>query len=337
MIFPPTRWSFIVLAVGLWASCLLAKADDSSVLVFAGDIMLAETAGDMIARGADPFQYVAPVLKTADLAIGNLECVVATKGEPMKDKPFTFRSHPRVLPVVAQHFDVVSLANNHTGDFGHAAFLEQLDLLAKQKLAFVGGGKDCLEARTPRIVEVKGIRIALLAYNDYQPREFEAGPSWPGVAWAVDRQMEADIRAARTVHHADVVIPFMHWGDEHEPANDKQHKLARRMIKAGADAVVGGHPHVTQGVDYEEGKLVVFSLGNFVFNGFKEGPARIGWMLRLRVDRQGVSDWDTVAVHLDDNGCPHPVNDAVTPCGNTREGTILNKRAMLDSVFGPKR
>lgn len=317
-------------------SRLAAEDPQSATLLFAGDIMLAETAGDMIARGEDPFQYVTEAMKTADVTIGNLECVVATKGEPIKGKLFTFRAHPRVLPVLKQHFDVLSLANNHTGDFGHDAFIEQLDLLDQNQMKHVGGGRNCVEARTPRIIEVKGIRIALLAYNGFMPREFEAGPSWPGVAWAVDQQIEADIRAARTVHHADVVIPFMHWGAEHEPANNKQHNLARSMIKAGADAVIGGHPHVTQGVDYEEGRLVVFSLGNFVFNGFKEGPARIGWMLRLRVDRQGVSGWDTIVVHLDDNGCPHIERDTLSPCGDAREGTIVNQRALIDSTLSRK-
>src|SRR2546430_1370877 len=94
------------------------QSDGSQIqLVYAGDIMLADLPGDAIAGGADPFAEFAEILSTADAAIGNLECVVAACGEAV-DKPWTFRAHPRVLPVLARHFDAVSLANNHTGDFG---------------------------------------------------------------------------------------------------------------------------------------------------------------------------------------------------------------------------
>ena len=161
-------------------------ASDSAVLVFAGDIMLADLPGKAIEKGVDPFRDFAPILKSADATIGNLECVVSTKGKPIEDKPWTFQPHPRVLPVLARYFGIVSLANNHTGDFGSEAFIEQLDLLDRHHLPHFGGGRNCVEARTPHLLEVKGIRIALLGYNDFHPREFEAGPSWPGVAWCVD-------------------------------------------------------------------------------------------------------------------------------------------------------
>src|SRR5437867_821539 len=102
-------------------------------LVFAGDIMLDNLPGETVARGEDPFAEFAEVLAAADVAVGNLECVVSTTGEKDR-KPWNFRAHPRVLPLLARHFGAVSLANNHTGDFGHAAFLQQLRLLKKHKV-----------------------------------------------------------------------------------------------------------------------------------------------------------------------------------------------------------
>lgn len=308
-------------------------AEESAVLVFAGDIMLADRPGECIAKGADPFRHFADVLKAADVTVGNLECVVSTKGKPLEGKPWTFQPHPRVLPVLARHFGVVSLANNHTGDFGHEAFLEQLGLLDQHGVKRFGGGRNCAEARAPLIVTTKGIRIALLGYNDFHPREFEAGPSWPGVAWCVDEQVLADIAAARTLHKSDLVIPFMHWGDEEDPANDRQKKLARRMIDAGADMVVGGHPHVTQGAEYYKGKLIVYSLGNFVFDGFKEGPCRLGWVLRLRVDRKGLIKWDTLVARMDDDGIPHLDKDAKSPSGDARDGSLVERKGLVDSFF----
>ena len=315
------------LALPLLAALMLVRPaqaadvpDPSAVtLVFGGDIMLAETVGERIAQGIDPFADVAPFLQTADATIANLECVVATTGTPMEGKPFTFRADPRVLPVLAKHFPIVSLANNHTGDFGHEAFIEQLDRLKQQGIAYFGGGRNCAEARTPHIIELKGLRIALLGYCDYHPREFEAGSNWPGTAWAVGPQIEADIKAARTLYHADLVIPFMHWGLQYVPENKSQRKLAHLMIRAGADAVIGSHPHVTQAVEYYRGKLIIYSLGNFVFNGFDEGPSRAGWLARLRLNKQGLMSWDTAPYHLTDDGIPHLTKDVESPAGDAKK------------------
>ncbi len=310
-------------------------ADDFE-LIYAGDIMLADLPGKAIARGIDPFAEFAEVLRGADATIGNLECVVATGGEAV-EKPWVFRADPKVLPLLKRHFGIVSLANNHTGDFGHAAFLEQLELLDKNKLAYFGGGRDCAQARKPHMLNIKGLRVALLGYNEFKPRSFEAGPDWPGVAWSVDEQVVADIRAARTRHRADLVIPYMHWGWENEPANDRQKQLARVMIEAGADMVIGGHPHVTQETEYYQGKLIVYSLGNFVFDGFEEGPSRIGWLVRLRMNKLGLVAWDTIVAHMDDEGIPHLVRDAKSPSGIAGSETIELRSALTDSHLNSLR
>ena len=301
-------------------------------LAFVGDIMLAETPGERIALGEDPFGEFAEVFRKVDLAIGNLECVVATTGKEF-EKPYVFRAHPRVLGPVQKHLDIVCLANNHTGDYGHVAFLEQLLLLEQNRILYVGGGRDCAHARQPLIVERHGLRIAFLAYNDFKPRAFEAGPSWPGVAWAVDAQVTADIEAARTIHRADFVIPMLHWGWEYEPANDRQRQLAKLMIDAGADMIVGGHPHVTQEVEYYKGKLILYSIGNFIFNGFDPGPARIGWVLRARIGKQRLIAWDTLVAKIDDFGQPFVQVDAPSPSGTTSDEPIIQKCGMKDSPF----
>ena len=309
---------------------LQSPAADEVTLAFAGDVMLDGLPGETIAAGRDPLADFTDIFASVDIAVANLECVVATVGEPI-DKPYTFRAHPRVLDVLARHFSVVSLANNHTGDFGHAAFLEQLDRLDKKSMARFGGGRDCREARLPLLIERHGVRIALLGYNDFQPREFEAGPTWPGVAWAVDEQVSADIKAARSEHRADVVIPVVHWGWEYEPANDRQKALARLMIESGADVVVGGHPHVTQEVEYHQGKLIVYSVGNCVFDGFDPGPSRQGWIFRLRVDPRGMVAWDTLPLKIDDEGTPHLDRDVASPAGSRGDETVTMRPAQLEA------
>ena len=125
-------------------------------LVFVGDIMVAETPGELIARGEDPFQPFAALLSSHDVRIGNLECVVATTGTA-EEKPYTFRADPRTLPVLKRHFDAVSLANNHSGDFGKAAFAEQLALMDTAGLPYFGGGRDATAAHAPWIVERNGV------------------------------------------------------------------------------------------------------------------------------------------------------------------------------------
>ena len=128
-----------------------------------------------------------------------------------------------------------------------------------------------------------------------------------GVAWSEDEQVQHDIAEARRRYRADLVVPFMHWGWENEPvASQRQRRLARLMIDAGADAVVGSHPHVVQDTEEYRGRPIVYSLGNFVFDGFSKDVANTGWLLRLELDREGARAWRTYVAHIDRQGVPHP-------------------------------
>ena len=104
------------------------------------------------------------------------------------------------------------------------------------------------------------------------------------------------------------------------------------MIDAGADVVVGSHPHVTQGAEYYRGKLIVYSLGNFVFDGFELPAAKRGWLLRLTLGRQGLLTWETLAAQIDEEGTPHPVPGALTPCGEP--GRAAAKASTTDPKAG---
>lgn len=267
--------------------------------------MLDDGPGRTIRGGRDPIAAFAPILAGADLRIANLECVVATRGKAEPRKPYTFRAHPRVLPLLARHFDAVSVANNHSGDYGPAAFAQMLARLEGARVGYFGGGRDLSRAHRAIVLQRHGLRIALLGYNEFMPRSFEAGADRPGIAWSEDEHLRIDIARAR--ERADLVIVFMHWGWEYEPkANARQRSLARLAIDAGADAVVGGHPHVTQDIERHRGRPIFYSLGNFVFDGFEEPAARRGWLLRLELDRQGVRAWRTVVARIDSSGSPRP-------------------------------
>lgn len=306
----------------LLAACNYAQAADSVSLLFAGDVVLDGVPGQMIADGQDPFAPFANIFRSADVRIANLECVVATTGDAA-DKNFTFRAHPRSLPVLKRHVDAVAIANNHSGDFGREAFGEMLGLLDRQQLPYFGGGRNLTEAHTPLIIERKGLRIALLGYNEFMPRSFEAEANAAGVAWSENEQVVADIQKARSDYRADLVIPFMHWGWENElVSGPRQRQLARLMIDAGADAVIGGHPHVTQDVEHYRGKPIIYSLGNFMMDSLDNEPQTRGWIVRLQLDKSGVLAWDTRLAKINPDGVPHPVPEAKTPCWKRQEGEV---------------
>ena len=294
------------------APSAVQTASPTVSIVFVGDVMLAETPGQRIRQGHDPFAPFARLLDQADVRVANLECVVASGGQAEAGKPYTFRAHPRVLPLLKRHVDAVSLANNHSGDFGRGAFAEMLKRLQDSGVPHFGGGRNLSEAHAPLVIGRKGLKIALLGYDEFFPRHFEAGHAHPGVAWSEDEQVVADIRRARDVLHADIVIPFMHWGEEHRPlANDRQRQLARLMIDAGADAVVGTHPHVVQDIEHYKGKPIVYSLGNFIFDGFDDEDNNTGWVLTLEVGREGVRRASRQTARIDRHGTPHPAGAPV--------------------------
>jgi poly-gamma-glutamate capsule biosynthesis protein CapA/YwtB (metallophosphatase superfamily) len=290
----------------LCMSAAMAQASEPVVsVVFVGDIMLEGGPDRAIRRGRDPFAGVAHLFKGADIRLGNLECVVATVGSVEPEKPNVFRVHPRGLKYVQRHFDAVGLANNHSGDYAPHAFAQMLGLLKQSGLGYYGGGHNLKEAHTPLILERQGLRIAILGYDEFQPRNFEADHDRPGVAWSEDEQVVRDITDARRVWKADVVIPVMHWGWEEPRANARQRALARLMIDAGADAVIGGHPHQLQDTEQYKDKPIFYSLGNFVFEGFPDKVNNVAWVVRLTLDRQGVRAWQAHTVHIDKQGLPH--------------------------------
>ena len=200
---------------------------------------------------------------------------------------------------------------------GPAGYLQDLATPTgpAQGLAQVGGGMNLAQAHTPWVIERQGLRIALLSYSEFMPRSFEADHDAPGTAWSEDEQVVHDIRRARSVHRADLVIPFMHWGWENERvANERQRQLARLMIDAGADAVIGGHPHVTQDIEHYRGKPIVYSVGNFVMKETDNEFQRQAWVLRMDFDRQGAQRLQTHAVRIGMDGIPQPDPATSSPC-----------------------
>lgn len=293
-------------ALSLLATEAAAEMAPVSVL-FVGDIMLDGGPGHIVTNGGDPFIQVARVLRNADLTIGNLECAITEAGHAV-DKPYTFKGPEAALPLLKNYFSALSLANNHSGDWGKAGFASELALLRKARMPWFGGGTNLREAHSPLILNSQGRRIAFLGYNDFPPHSFVAGRSTPGTAWLVEKDVVEDISAARAEGKADLVLLFLHWEELETLPRQEQRDLARRLIDHGADAIIGSHPHVTQTIEWYQGHPVVYSLGNFVFDYFPDDPpVWQGWMIRLTFREGTKPELDKYSVELDSAGVPHLV------------------------------
>lgn len=253
-------------------------------LAAVGDINLSPAplgavAGDVAA----PWRSVGARLRDADLAFGNLETAVSTRGTA-EAKQFTFRSTPAALRAMRRHagIDVVNLANNHTGDYGRQATTDTLRHVARNGIVAVGAGRDHAAAHRPRIVRRLGLKIAFVGFSTVEPADFGAGPDRPGVAWATPRAVREAVSRAEA--RADVVIATFHWGVELAPRpTDQAATLAREALRSGATAVVGAHPHVLQPtIRVGRDRLIAYSLGNFVFPARSPATASTG-ILQLRL------------------------------------------------------
>ena len=304
----------LLLVAGVLATATNVTADEEPVrILFVGDIMLDGGPGHIVTNGGDPFAGVAAALADADLSIGNLECAIVRQGHAV-DKPYAFRGPSAALPLLKRHFAAVSLANNHSGDWGKAGVLTELELLRETKLPYFGGGANLREARAPLVLTARRRRVALLGYNDFPPRAFAAGRSTPGTAWLVEKDVIADLKAARA--RADLVLLFLHWGEELEPKPTAgQQTMARHFIEAGADAVIGSHSHLPQTVEWHQDRPIVYSLGNFVFDYFPyDPPVWKGWMVKLTFAQTAARPGlEIIPVELDPAGIPRLGGEALSP------------------------
>lgn len=285
-------------------------------VAFVGDVMMAasEATGRLVAGGGDPLAAVARMLADADFRVANFESSAGVSGQADPFKPYSFRTSELALQRFASIFELAGVANNHAGDFGRAAYQETLEGLIRAGSQPFGGGRNPPEAHRAVMVERGGVKLALLGYLDIFPRWFAVAPGMPGAAWLDEDQARLDIARARAAG-ADVVVVVPHWGTEYAPrANQRQRRIARTLLDAGADAIIGGHPHVVQDYELYKGKPIVYSLGNFVFDGFEDEDTLTGWAVFVDFDRKGVVALTTRSVHIDPKGSPEPLIGGNGPC-----------------------
>ena len=245
-----------------------------------GDIMPGRGVDRVLLGSPDALERIfgdtLPVLRGADLALGNIEGAITLRTGRVP-KSYNFRFRPEILrPLREAGFDYLAATNNHVYDYGEGGLLDTIDALRESGIGTSGIGRNLEEASRPWETMVEGLRVRILSVGAY-PREYSgfdgrleasAGPDRPGILWADD----SGLRAMKRAFLPDAInIVMVHGGHEwrNEPSRD-QRELYRSFIDAGAHIVLGSHPHVLQTVEGHSGGLVAYSLGNFIFPGMDE-------------------------------------------------------------------
>ncbi len=244
-----------------------AAQPEEITIAAVGDIMLGHRTEPVLKKLGPqyPFVEVQPFLDKADIVVGNLESPISTRGTAVENKKFTLRAGPvAVEALTAAGVHVVTLANNHSMDFGPLALQDTLEILDENGILYSGAGMDIDDARAPAILKIKGKTIAFLSYSLTFPLEFYASAKRPGTAPGYQEFVKADVEKIRPL--ADLVVVSFHWGAElMTAAKEYQVELGHQAIDWGADLVLGHHPHVLQEIELYKGRLIAYSLGNFVF------------------------------------------------------------------------
>lgn len=216
-----------------------------------------------------PWEYVAKYFQEDDISIGNLETSITLGGAKWPDKQFNFRSDPENLEAMKKAgIDVVSLANNHSLDYGYEGLLDTLNYIDKSGIYRVGAGKDYKEAVEEVVIEKNGYKVGILGFSRVVPTvDWYATSKRPGLVGAYDSQLQGVLEKVKEVgEEVDILILSIHWGTELQTRpNDHDVLAAKKLIDAGADIIMGHHPHILQGVEIYKGKPIFYSLGNFVF------------------------------------------------------------------------
>lgn len=246
-------------------------------LTFAGDVLFDDhyaitgpvRADGDISKGVSP--EVIERMQAADVMMLNNEFAYSDRGTPLEEKQFTFRARPETVSYLNDMgVDLVSLANNHAYDYGPDALTDTLDTLREAEIPYVGAGRDIDEARKPVYYIVGDIKVAFVSATQIErldtPDTKEATADSPGVfrCWNGDKLMETVREAAE---NSDFVVAYIHWGTENQAELDwAQLAQAPELVAAGADLVIGDHPHCLQPIGVVGGVPVIYSLGNFWFN-----------------------------------------------------------------------
>ncbi len=260
-------------------------------LIFAGDVMLGRSVNTRILKYQDftwPFKKISSLLSAADLTLVNLESPFRTGCSPT-DTGMVFCADPRSLAgLTLSGIDIVNLANNHINNQGQIGIDETENLLSKAGIASVG-------KNIPFSITVKNTKLAFVGFTD-----IAAGNK--DIATATPENIRSQISLAK--QSADLVFASFHWGNEYSLKSLHQQELAHLAIEAGADAVIGHHPHWVQEFEEYQGKPIYYSLGNLVFDQMWSEKTRQGLIVKLTYSGQQLLKQERFPIKIFDYGQP---------------------------------
>jgi len=279
-----------------------------TVILFAGDIMLSRSVAKQMENQGDfryPFLKIADTVRSADLAFANLEGPISNRGYD-QGSIYSFRASLGVVEGLKfAGFDALSLANNHSLDWGNEALIDTVDVLRENGIDPVGAGKNYLEANSAVIKNVNGNNIGFLAYTNLYPKNFEAGENYPGISSFDIESAKNKISQLKESGEVDIIIVSFHWGEEYEPsAGFSQREIAGLLVESGADLVVGHHPHVVQEL---EGNIA-YSLGNFVFDQSFSKETMEGLVLKVVIREKKISEIIPVKIKINNAFQPEEIS-----------------------------
>ncbi|OGI93857.1 hypothetical protein A3A03_02000 [Candidatus Nomurabacteria bacterium RIFCSPLOWO2_01_FULL_40_18] len=266
------------------------KDPDFITFVFAGDIMLDRGVKNSVRKNFNN-DYSAlftklEILKKSDIVFANLEGTASDKGMDLRNL-YSFRMDPEVVPALrGAGVSVLSVANNHIGDWGRNSYIDSLARLKENEILYTGGGNDKNEAETPVIIEKYGMKIGFLGFSDVGPTAMQAGVDKAGQLLASDPRFEEIIQNA--AKQVDYLIISFHFGTEYKNIhNERQEYLAHKAVDNGAKLVIGHHPHVAQDTEVYKNSFIAYSLGNFIFDQAFSKNTMQGMLLEVKLRRNG--------------------------------------------------
>ena len=284
----------------------LFKANPEVTISFLGDIMMDRGVKTSVYKNFEGdfnklFENLGE-LKEDDITFANLEGPVSDVGNNVGSK-YSFRMEEKSLEALKEaSFDIVSFANNHVGDWNVAAFNDTRTNLDGNGIKYVGAGSNKEKASEVKIIEKNGLKIGFLAFTDVGPNWMEAGTEKSGILLASDPKRLEYIKTAK--EKVDALVVSYHWGEEYKAFNARQKSLAESSIDAGASIVVGHHPHVMQDtVPYNNG-LIIYSLGNAIFDQYFSDETMKGGLVKATLTKEGLKDYEEKYFVLDKNFVP---------------------------------
>lgn len=275
-------------------------------IVMTGDIMLGRRLEPIIEKNGVnyPFEGISPSINTCPIIFGNLEAAfvyeqnVGKLKKSGKKEIYLYAEENMAKGFKSAGFNVLSLANNHTLDYGQDALKQTMEILDHQGIKYGGIKKGYLgRPNEPVIMESNGVKVGFLCYSRVSSRNFAASPKKFGTVPGTYKVIKRDIKNARK--KVDILIVYMHWGLEGREVQKRQRVLGRGIIDLGADMLIGSHTHLFQDVEKYKGHYIFYGLGNFIFD-MRDDPSKYSAFLKVKVEDKKIIEVKITPVYLRD-------------------------------------